>query len=349
MPSSSVATRSGSTNDLNCPSPKQSFEPLLWCGAVSAISDWATEIQSSIGEVFFGKPEVIEKLLVSVLCRGHVLLEDVPGVGKTILARALATSLGGEFSRIQCTPDLLPADVLGVSVYNPRDGSFTFREGPIQANIVLVDEINRATPRTQSALLEAMAEGQISVEGQRRPLPEPFFLIATENPVEFEGTFPLPEAQKDRFLMNLSVGYPERADELRIVESQRRTTHPVTDMRSCTDPETVTSLQAGSVDVHVDRQVCDYIMRLVEATRERRDVRIGVSPRGTLALYKCSQALAAVRDRDYVIPEDVKELVRPVFAKRIIMSSDALIKGRSADDVLDDIVDSVAPPVMREA
>ncbi|MFW5995361.1 MAG: AAA family ATPase [Spirochaetia bacterium] len=315
---------------------------------MNTISAWAEGIRTSINGVFFGKPDLIDKMLVAALCRGHVLLEDVPGVGKTILARALAASLGGEFSRIQCTPDLLPADVLGVSVYNPKDGSFTFREGPIQANVVLVDEINRATPRTQSALLEAMAEGQISVEGTRRALPEPFLLLATENPVEFEGTFPLPEAQKDRFLMSLSVGYPSREDELRVVESQRRTSHPVIDLKAYTDPETVLELQQASVEIHVDRQISRYIMDLIEATRRRQEIRIGVSPRGTLALYKTAQALAAIRGRDYVVPEDVKELVAPVFLKRLILKSDALIKGRTVEEVLEAIVDSVEPPVMHQ-
>ena len=312
------------------------------------VTEWSRQITDSVETVFFGKHEVIEKLLVAILCRGHVLLEDVPGVGKTILARALASSLGGEFSRIQCTPDLLPADILGVSVYNPNNGSFAFREGPIMANIVLVDEINRATPRTQSALLEATGEGQVSIEGKQRKLPEPFFLIATENPIEFEGTFPLPEAQKDRFLLSLTVGYPERETEQRIMESQRRLTHPVNDLSAVTDLSGVPALQEQVVSVHVEQSVMDYMSTLVEASRSHQHVRIGVSPRGTLALYKASQALAAVRGRDYVVPEDVKELCRPVFEKRLIMASQAVIRGITADSVIASILDSTPAPVLPE-
>jgi MoxR-like ATPase len=313
------------------------------------VAQWSQNISDAVETVFFGKHAVIEKLLAALLCRGHVLLEDVPGVGKTILARALAASLGGEFTRIQCTPDLLPADILGVSVYNPNDGSFTFREGPIMANIVLVDEINRATPRTQSALLEATGEGQVSVEGKQRKLPEPFFVMATENPVEFEGTFPLPEAQKDRFLLSLSIGYPGRENEQRIVASQRRLTHPVNDLTAVVELADVLELQRQVVSVHVDQSVVDYISALVEASRSHQHVRIGVSPRGTLALYKASQALAAVRGRDYVVPEDVKELCRSVFEKRIIMASQAVIRGINADSVISAILDSTPAPVLPES
>ena len=312
------------------------------------VAEWAERILDAVEMVFFGKRSVIERLLVALLCRGHVLLEDVPGMGKTILARALAASLGGQFSRIQCTPDLLPADILGVSVYNPRDGTFAFREGPIMANIVLVDEINRATPRTQSALLEATGEGQISIEGRRRELPDPFFLIATENPVEFEGTFPLPEAQQDRFLLSMSIGYGDRGVEQRIVESQRRLTHPVVDVRPVTDITEVPALQAQVVQVHVDQSVMDYISALVEASRSHQHVRIGVSPRGTLALYKTAQALAALKGRDYVIPEDVKGLCRPVFAKRIILTSQAVIRGVSVDSIISSVLDTVPTPVIPE-
>lgn len=285
-------------------------------------------------------------MLVAVLCRGHILLEDVPGVGKTILARALAASIGGSFSRVQCTPDLLPADVLGVSVYQPKDGSFVFREGPIQANVVLVDEINRATPRTQSALLEAMAEHQVSVEGKRRDLPDPFLLLATENPVEFEGTFPLPEAQKDRFLFSLNVGYPSKSVEQRIIESQRRITHPIEDVDSVTNPEDLLALQKQIVEVYVEQSVIDYMLTIVEESRRHPSVRIGVSPRGSLALYKSCQALAALRGRDYVTPDDVKELAPAVFLKRIMLRPDVAIRGESAERVIESILDGVDVPIL---
>jgi len=325
------------------------FAEVVSLHAVKAVQAWSNRIIESVETVFFGKQAVIERLLVALLCRGHVLLEDVPGVGKTVLARALSASLGGQFSRIQCTPDLLPADILGVSVYNPKDGTFAFREGPIVANIVLVDEINRATPRTQSALLEATAEGQVSIEGKQRELPDPFFLIATENPVEFEGTFPLPEAQKDRFLLSVSIGYPDREVETRIVESQRRLTHPVNDVKAVTEIEEVLELQKQVVSVHVDSQVMNYISELVDRTRNHSNVRIGVSPRGTLALYKAGQALASLRGRDYVVPEDVKELCRAVFDKRIIMSSQATIRGITVESVITDILESTPAPVVNES
>ncbi len=297
--------------------------------------------------VFLGKRDVVEKLLVAVLCRGHVLLEDVPGVGKTILARALARSLGGEFSRIQCTPDLLPADIVGVSIYNPKEGEFRFREGPIRANVVLVDEINRATPRTQSALLEAMGENQVSVEGKSRALPDPFFLIATENPVEFEGTFPLPEAQKDRFLMSVKVGYPAREVEKTIVRNQRRLTHPVTDVTAVSDTASLLAHQETVVALHVDERVENYIMDVIGATRGNRDLQLGASPRGSLALYKCAQALAALRGRDYVTPEDVKELAASVLAKRVIVAPEAQFKGQTAESLLSAVLDNTAFPELQ--
>jgi MoxR-like ATPase len=315
---------------------------------VKKVRDWAEQIRHSTEKAFYGKADVVEKLLIALLCRGHVLIEDVPGVGKTIAARAIGQSLGGTFKRIQCTPDLLPADVLGVSVYNPKTGEFAFREGPILSNVLLVDEINRATPRTQSALLEAMAENQVSMDGRRIPLPDPFFIMATENPVEFEGTFPLPEAQKDRFLFSLAIGYPDRKAEEEIMESQRRTTHPVLDIEAVTDLATVREMQGAVVQVHVSPAVRGYILDFAEATRREPRLRLGVSPRGSLALYKGSQALAAVRGRDYVVPEDVKEMLLPACIKRVIVRSESLVKGVTAEAVLRDAVESVEVPIVKE-
>jgi MoxR-like ATPase len=316
---------------------------------VNDVKQWADRVAAAVEKVFLGKHEVTEKLLAALLCRGHVLLEDVPGLGKTILARALSAALGGSFSRIQCTPDLLPADILGVSVYNPKEGTFSYRRGPILANLVLVDEINRATPRTQAALLEAMAENQVSIEGKQTPLPDPFFLMATENPVEFEGTFPLPEAQKDRFLLCLSIGYPELDIERRIVEDQRRIEHPVQDVHAVTDTETIRGLQEEVVKLHVEEDVLDYILQIVRSSREDPAVRIGGSPRGALALYKSSQALAAIRGRDYVVPEDVKEMTVPVLIQRIILKAEAMLKGRQAKEIIETILDRTPVPIMKEA
>jgi MoxR-like ATPase len=311
------------------------------------VKEWAETIRRSVEGVFFGKGEIIEKLLVTLLCRGHALLEDVPGVGKTILARALASSLGGEFRRIQCTPDLLPADVLGISVYNPKTGEFNFRKGPILTNILLVDEINRATPRTQSALLEAMAENQISVDGKRMPLPDPFFLIATENPVEFEGTFPLPEAQKDRFFMVLKIGYPSREAEEDILESQKRITPPVTDIEPVTGLDTLLEMQKQLLDVHVNTDLRSYLLTITDQTRTDNRFLLGVSPRGSLALYRGSQALAAIRGRTYVVPEDIKELALPVFSKRIIIKSEHSIRGLTEERAISEILDRVDVPVFK--
>jgi MoxR-like ATPase len=316
---------------------------------IDNISKWSHTIITAVEKVFFGKRNVIEKMLVSLLCGGHVLVEDVPGVGKTILARATAICLGGEFRRIQCTPDLLPADVIGVSVYNPKESSFKFHPGPILSNIVLVDEINRATPRTQSALLEAMAENQITVEGKRMALPAPFFLMATENPIEFEGTFPLPEAQKDRFFMTLKIGYPPRAAESLILETQRRTTHPITDLKPISSLRTVSDIQRIVVNVQVDDGLKDYILDIVEASRKHPLFQLGISPRGSLALYKGAQALAALRGRDFVIPEDIKELALPILSKRVIIKPEQLIKGITEETALTQLLDSVDLPVLKGA
>ena len=301
---------------------------------------WSASIVSEVGKVILGKEEVIRRLLIALLCRGHALLEDVPGVGKTILARALSLVLGGEFRRIQCTPDLLPADVLGVSVYNPKSGQFDFKQGPVVTNILLVDEVNRATPRTQSALLEAMAEGQISVEGKTTPLPQPFFMIATENPVEFEGTFNLPEAQKDRFFLTLRMGYPPPEAEEEIMLAQRRLSHPVTDLKPATDLDTVLSLQRQILDVEVDDEVQDYILTLVAATRDDARLILGASPRASMALYKGAQAVAAMNGRSRATIDDVIELAPGVLLKRISVKSEHQLKGLDEDLVIERLLDS---------
>ncbi len=311
------------------------------------VAAWARRVRDSVERVFYGKSEVIDRLLVTLLCRGHALIEDVPGMGKTILARALARSLGGDFKRIQCTPDLLPADVLGVSVYSPKTGEFSFKQGPILTNILLVDEVNRATPRTQSALLEAMGEGQISIDGRVMPLPEPFFMMATENPVEFEGTFPLPEAQKDRFFMTVQVGYPPREAELTMLESQRRLTHPVVDLEPVTDVGTVRAMQEAILQVHVAPALQGYLLDLVDETRRDPRLALGVSPRGSLALYRGAQALAALDGRSYVVPEDIKSLALPVLRKRMIVKPEQVMRGIEEAQVIRDVLDRVDVPVFK--
>ncbi|MDR0997428.1 MAG: MoxR family ATPase [Treponema sp.] len=308
---------------------------------------FAARVRENIEKVFLGKTGVVDMLIAAFLARGHVLLEDVPGTGKTILARAFAASLGLSFARIQCTPDLLPADILGVSVWRQGEGSFVFRPGPVVNQFVLVDEINRATPRAQAALLEAMAEGQISVEGKALALPEPFFVLATENPVEFEGTFPLPEAQKDRFLLSLDIGYPDAGAESRILENQRRITHPVTDLKPVAEPGDILPLQEGIARIHVDPPVKDYLLALVDATRHEPALRVGVSPRGSLALYRSAQAWAALHGRDYVVPEDIKTLALPVFRQRMLLSPETLVRGISADRIASSILDRVPVPEYR--
>jgi MoxR-like ATPase len=315
---------------------------------MGSIPKWASTVTAAVEQVFYGKRAVIEHLLVALLSGGHVLLEDVPGVGKTILARALAACMGGSFARIQCTPDLLPTDVLGVSVFDPKEQTFRFREGPILSNVVLVDEINRATPRTQAALLEAMAEHQVTIEGRRIALPRPFFLIATENPVEFEGTFPLPEAQRDRFLMSVRIGYPERAVEEHLLDAHRRTTHPVEEVAPGSSASEIEELREQVVQIHVEDSVRSYILDLVEASRRHGAVRLGVSPRGSLALYRCVQARAAVRGRSYALPDDVKELAPSVFAERIVVSPEAGVKGTGARQVIEELLDRVTAPYHSE-
>ena len=313
------------------------------------VAQWAGRVTDAVRSAFFGKDEVTEKVLVALLCRGHVLIEDVPGVGKTVLARAVANTVGGMFKQVQCTPDLLPADVLGVSIYNPQSGEFVFREGPVMTNVLLVDEINRATPRTQSALLEAMAEGQVSVEGTSRPLPDPFFLVATESPGDAEGTFPLPEVQKDRFFMTVSIGYPDREAERAVMALGRADSHPLSRITPVADIATLIDMQQQVLQVHVDDSLRGYILALVAATRTDRRLALGVSPRGSLALYKAAQALAAVRDRDYVTPEDIQEVAYPVLRKRIILKAEGQSQHLGEREFIAGIVDSVGVPPLSDA
>jgi MoxR-like ATPase len=301
------------------------------------IPNYAQIVIDNVEKVIVGKRAVIELLLVALFCEGHVLIEDVPGLGKTMLARSLATSLGGEFKRLQCTPDLLPNDVTGVSIYNQQANQFEFQPGPIFVNVLLADEINRATPRTQSALLEAMQEQQVTVDGKTRLLPRPFIVIATQNPIEFEGTFPLPEAQLDRFLMKLSVGYPTRSQEKQLLNNLSRE-HPINTIQPVVEAADLISLQKSAWDIYIDESLQDYIVQIVEATRTHPDLVLGASPRGSLALYKTAQAFAAIRGRDHVIPDDIQALVPSVLGHRLILKPDAELRGRTTQGVLTDLL-----------
>lgn len=311
------------------------------------IKEVSDKIKNEVCQVFRGKSEMVDMVLACLFAGGHVLLEDVPGTGKTVLAKAVAKASGLDFSRIQCTPDLMPSDVTGSSVWLPDSKKFEFRPGPVMASIVLVDELNRATPRTQSALLECMAEGQVSVDGQRHELDNPFFVLATENPVESEGTFPLPEAQKDRFMMTLSMGYPDEADEAEIIIAQRSLIHPVEKVKALVDKAEILEAMKESVEIHVDEAVLSYLISLIRATRNDIRLAAGVSPRGSIALYKACQAFAAVNGRTYVTPEDVKLLALPVFRKRIILSSDSLLKGYTADKIILELIEGTPIPAFK--
>ncbi|RPJ51971.1 MAG: MoxR family ATPase [Chloroflexi bacterium] len=305
---------------------------------MTEIQDFVNSVIDNVERVIVGKRPAIELLMVAMLCEGHVLLEDVPGVGKTMLARSLAISLGGQFNRLQCTPDLLPNDVTGVSVYNQQSGKFEFRTGPVFVNVLLVDEVNRATPRTQSALLEAMQEQQVTVDGVTYPLPRPFLVLATQNPIEYEGTFPLPEAQLDRFLMRLSVGYPTLADE-KILLTHLQREHPITHLKAVSEATRLTELQRETWEVFIEDSLQDYIIKLVTSTREHPDLVLGASPRASLALFKAAQALAAIRGRDHVIPDDIQYLVPAILTHRLMISPEAELRGRSSQSILNEILE----------
>jgi MoxR-like ATPase len=309
----------------------------------AAVQSVAERLCVNVERVLVGKRPTIQLAIVALLCEGHLLIEDVPGIGKTTLARSIARSIGGTFRRLQCTPDLLPSDVTGVSVFDQRTTQFEFRPGPIFANVLLADEINRATPRTQSAVLEAMQEAQVSVDGVTRPLPRPFVVLATQNPVELEGTFPLPEAQLDRFLMRLSLGYPSQADEEALVA--RGTTATAEVLGAVVSTSEVLQAVAEVVQVRLHDDVRHYLVQLTRATRGDADVRLGASPRATLALHRASQAWAALQGRDFVVPDDVKYLAVPVLAHRLIASLEARLRGRDAATIIDGILESVPVPV----
>ena len=307
----------------------------------------ATEVAQRIADnvkgVIVGKDRAVELGVIALMCRGHALIEDVPGVGKTMLARSIARSVGASFKRIQFTPDLLPSDVTGVSIYNQKTGDFEFKAGPIVSQLVLADEINRATPKTQSALLEAMEERQVTVEGVTHPLPRPFMIMATQNPIEYEGTFPLPEAQLDRFLLMITLGYPSTEEELAIVENQRLT-HPIEALESVVTPQEIIALQDAVTQVYVDELVKQYIVTMTASTRDHADISLGSSPRGSLALFRGAQATAVLRGRVFVLPDDAKELAVPMISHRIIVSAAARMRGVHGRDVVSGISDQVPVP-----
>jgi MoxR-like ATPase len=311
---------------------------------VEPIRAMAERARHNVEQVIVGKGDVIDRILVALLCEGHVLLEDVPGIGKTMLAKSIARTLDCTFRRIQFTPDLLPSDVTGVSFFNQRTQEFEFRGGPIFSQVVLADEINRATPRTQSALLECMDERQVTTEGETRRLPRPFLVLATQNPIELEGTFPLPEAQLDRFLLRLAIGYPSEIDEKDIVR-RFRASNPLDELPAVVEVAELIAMQRLSREVHVAEAVEEYIVRMVRATRLHASIELGVSPRGTLALYHAAQAFAAISGRGYVLPDDVKHLAPAVLTHRMITSAQSRLRGRATQDVLAEVLASVPAPV----
>jgi len=310
---------------------------------MTEIQTFTGKIVDNIEKVIVGKRSAVELAVIGLLCQGHLLIEDVPGVGKTVLARSLAASLGCSFSRIQFTPDMLPSDVTGVSIYNQVSSQFEFRPGPIMAQIVLADEINRATPKTQASLLEAMEERQLTVDGKTHILPRPFLVLATQNPIEYEGTFPLPEAQLDRFLLRLKLGYPDMDDEIIILERQQFQ-HPITVLQQVVSAEDLIKAQDEIKNIHVSQPVKRYIVELVRQTRQHPDVYLGASPRGSLTLFRTGQARATILGRDFVLPDDIKALVKPALSHRVILGPAARLRDLSADQVLDEVMSKVPVP-----
>lgn len=313
---------------------------------MSAFGEFAEKIIGNIEKVIVGKRGAIRLLMVSALCDGHVLIEDVPGVAKTMLVNSLAITLGCKFTRIQCTPDLLPTDVTGVTIFSQKTSEFEFHPGPIFSQLILADEINRATPRTQSALLEAMAEKQVTVDGVTRLLDRPFMVVATQNPIEHEGTFPLPEAQLDRFIMKMSVGYPTMQQESVILESQRKE-HPIHSLGPVSSAEELMKMQELIKKVHVHESIRDYILKIVDATRKHPDLALGASPRGSLNLFRTAQAFAALDNRDYTIPDDVKMLAPAVLSHRLVVMPESRLKRRTPKNVLVEILRDTPAPVDR--
>ena len=307
------------------------------------ISDAALRVIANVERVIVGKHDAVRLTLIAVMCNGHVLIEDVPGVGKTVLTKAIARSIGCTFKRIQFTPDLLPSDVTGVSMFNQRTDQFEFRPGPLMSQFVLADEINRATPKTQSALLEAMEERQMTVDGVTHLLPNPFLVMATQNPIEYEGTFPLPEAQLDRFMLNISLGYPSPADEVIVLDRQQRS-HPIDSLEQILSADELTAIQQQIAEVTVHPEIREYIVSLVAATRQHPNVYLGASPRGSLALFRTSQALAALKGHETVMPDDVKTVLKPALGHRLIIAPAARVRGVTSSAVLDEVATSVPVP-----